>query len=194
MAVAAMDQDSPPEADTPVADGAMGELVATVSFPNVPVCFWGDLPPSSPQSKFFDSYFARFNHKWTQGDLVSINPVTRGIVFHGRADGVLNPSGVRFGSAEIYGLIERRFAGEISDSLCVGKRGKGDKNESVMLFLLMEPGKRFTESLVRAVKAAIKEDLSPRHVPAHVFETPEIPVNHYSCVIQDNLLTSYRKP
>lgn len=174
-----MDQDSTPEANTPVAHGKMGELVTTASFPNVPVCLWDDLPPTSPQSKFFDSYFSRFNHMWTQGDLVSIDPVTGGITFYGRADGVLNPGGVRFGSAEIYGVIERRFPGEITDSLCVGKRGKNDKNEAVVLFLLMEPGKHFTESLVRAVKAAIREDLSPRHVPAYVFETPEIPVNGY---------------
>ena len=194
IAVGVMDQDSNPESNTLLADGKMGELVATASFPNVPVFFWGDLPPSSPQSKLFNSYFSRFNHKWTQGDLVSIDPVTRGITFYGRADGVLNPSGVRFGSAEIYGVVERRFAGEISDSLCVGKQGKNDKNESVMLFLLMEPGKRFTETLVQAVKKAIRQDLSPRHVPAYVFETREIPVNNSPFISQVQLLTYDRKP
>ncbi|KAF4960049.1 hypothetical protein FSARC_10580 [Fusarium sarcochroum] len=175
VSITVMGQDSPADEEIPVPDGNKGELVIANSFPNVPVFFWGDLKPTSPQSKLFSSYFSRFNHKWTQGDLVSIDPITRAIHFYGRADGVLNPSGVRFGSAEIYGVIERRFPGEVSDSLCVGKKGKDDENEIVVLFLLMEPGKVFTEPLVQAVKRAIREDLSPRHVPAYVFETPEIP-------------------
>ncbi|KAL2671589.1 hypothetical protein Neosp_014179 [[Neocosmospora] mangrovei] len=173
--IAILDPESSAELPSTVANGQQGELVATSSFPNVPVFFWGDLEPASTQSKLFNSYFAKFNHKWTQGDLVSMNPVTNGVIFHGRADGVLNPSGVRFGSAEIYGIIERRFAGEIADSLCVGRKSKKDENESVILFLLMEPGKRFTQEISQAVKTAIREDLSPRHVPAHIFETPDIP-------------------
>lgn len=113
---------------------------------------------------------------WTHGDFVSIHPITKQIVFHGRADGVLNPSGVRFGSAEIYRVLEGQFSKEISDSICVGQRRPTDTDERVILFLLMRPGVTFTPDLVARVKSAIRSELSPRHVPMFTFETPEIPV------------------
>lgn len=97
-------------------------------------------------------------------------------MFHGRADGVLNPSGVRFGSAEIYRVIEGQFSDEIADSICVGQRRPTDTDERVLLFLLMKPGAAFTASLVERVNRAIRSELSPRHVPLFTFETPEIPV------------------
>jgi len=105
-----------------------------------------------------------------------IHPQTRQILFLGRADGVLNPSGVRFGSAEIYSVIEANFP-QIADSICVGQRRPQDTDESVMLFLLMQPGKKFTKQLAEEVKTAIGKGLSRRHVPRYVFETPEIPVS-----------------
>ena len=108
---------------------------------------------------------------------MSIHPITKQILFHGRADGVLNPSGVRFGSAEIYRVIEGGFSSEIADSICVGQRRPTDTDERVMLFLLMKPGTLFTPDLVARVKNAIRRELSARHVPMWVFETPEIPVS-----------------
>lgn len=114
---------------------------------------------------------------WTHGDFISIHPITKQILFHGRADGVLNPSGVRFGSAEIYRVIEGRFSAEIADSICVGQRRPNDTDERVMLFLLMKPGVLFTPDLVARVKTAIRSELSARHVPMWVFETPEIPAS-----------------
>ena len=104
------------------------------------------------------------------------HPVTQGLIFLGRADGVLNPSGVRFGSAEIYSIIEAQFSELIAESICVGQRRPQDNDESVMLFLMMKPGARYTRELVNKVKMAIRKGLSPRHVPKYVFETPEIPV------------------
>lgn len=89
---------------------------------------------------------------------------------------MLNPSGVRFGSAEIYSVIEAGFPA-VADSICVGQRRPQDSDESVMLFLLMKHGKKFTDRLVGEVKAAIRKELSARHVPKYVFETPEIPVS-----------------
>jgi acetoacetyl-CoA synthetase len=112
---------------------------------------------------------------WTHGDFVMIHPITRQIFFLGRADGVLNPSGVRFGSAEIYSVIESYFP-TVADSICVGQRRPADHDESVLLFLQMAPGQRFTAQLVEEVKARIARELSKRHVPKHVFETPGIPV------------------
>lgn len=103
-----------------------------------------------------------------------VHPVTKQIFFLGRADGVLNPSGVRFGSAEIYNVIEQFFP-QVQDSICVGQRRPDDHDETVLLFLLMAPGNKFTQQLVKDVQAAIARELSKRHVPRHVFETPEIP-------------------
>jgi acetoacetyl-CoA synthetase len=102
--------------------------------------------------------------------------VTGNVYFLGRADGVLNPSGVRFGSAEIYSVIERYFVDQVADSLCVGQRRPQDDDESVMLFLLMKPGNKFDKKLVNQIREAIRKDLSKRHVPKYIFETPEIPV------------------
>lgn len=161
-----------------VPHGTPGELVATISFPNVPCRFWNDKSPvATPGSKYHSAYFNRFDHVWAHGDFCVIHPVTGQLTFLGRADGVLNPSGVRFGSAEIYGVIERHFADRVQDSLCVGQRRPQDQDESVMLFLLMKPGHRFEPSLLKEIKEAISKDLSKRHVPKYIFETKEIPVS-----------------
>lgn len=161
-----------------VAPGTPGELVAVRPFPNVPCCFWNDkTPPATPGSRYHAAYFGRFAHVWAHGDFCVVHPVTGQLTFLGRADGVLNPSGVRFGSAEVYSVLERRFADRIADSLCVGQRRPRDQDESVMLFLLMKPGQRFDQALVGEVKEAIRRDLSKRHVPKYVFETKEIPVS-----------------
>ncbi|KAL4883777.1 hypothetical protein BJY04DRAFT_216119 [Aspergillus karnatakaensis] len=156
---------------TPVPDGISGELVATAAFPTMPVMFLGE----DGARKYHDSYFARFDNVWTHGDFISIHPHTKQITFHGRSDGVLNPSGIRFGSAEIYNIIETQFALEITDSLCVGQRRPTDADESVILFLLLRPGYSLTEELVGRVKSAIEKGLSKRHVPRWVFETWAIP-------------------
>jgi acetoacetyl-CoA synthetase len=140
----------------------------------MPVKFWNDPLPPNPKSKYFTSYFEKYNDVWTHGDFIMIHPVTKNLVFLGRADGVLNPSGVRFGSAEIYGVLENGFP-MLADSICVGQRRPQDGDESVLLFLMMKPGEKFTTKLVNDVKAAIRKELSPRHVPKYVFETPAIP-------------------
>ena len=105
-----------------------------------------------------------------------IHPVTNALIFLGRADGVLNPSGVRFGSAEIYKIIEAEFP-QVLDSLCVGQRRQQDSDEAIVLFLLMKPGVPFNQALKNKVRLAIREGLSPRHVPKYVLQTPTIPVS-----------------
>lgn len=178
--------DGPGEA---VPNGTPGELVATAAFPNIPCFLWGDsappkLSPSSPNfasaapgSKYHSAYFARFDNVWAHGDFCSIHPKTGNISFLGRADGVLNPSGVRFGSAEIYAVIERNFSNKVVDSLCVGQRRPTDNDESVMLFLMMREGEKFDRQLVGEVKDNIQKELTKRHVPKYIFQTPEIPVS-----------------
>ncbi|KAL8410033.1 hypothetical protein RB594_008215 [Gaeumannomyces avenae] len=185
------DSQSPDGAGRELPAGEPGELVVVNSFPNAPPFFWNDLgdPAVSgnannktgtggapPGSKYHASYFARFEHAWAHGDFCAVHPLTGGLHFLGRSDGVLNPSGVRFGSAEIYAVLEgRRFAGRVADSLCVGQRRPGDPDERVMLFLLMREGCRFDARLEAEVREAIARDLSKRHVPKYIFETPEIP-------------------
>lgn len=154
-----------------VKDGQAGELVLTRPFPTMPVMFWG--PHNKEQ--YFNSYFAKYDDVWTQGDYALVNPITSGVCLLGRSDGVLNPSGIRFGSTELYTVLETHFSKCIADSIAVGQKRSHDMEESVILFLLMKPGKSFTIELVKEVKAAIARDLSKRHVPRYVFETPEIP-------------------
>ena len=157
--------------------GTVGELVCTEAFPTMPVELWGD----KTGQKYFHSYFSRCRGSWTHGDLIMIHPQTRQIMFLGRSDGVLNPSGIRFGSSEIYNIIETRFVDTIADSLCVGQRRPQDLDESVMLFILMRQGKTFSRELVSQLQSAIRQELSPRHVPKYFFETPEIPVSQ--CIV-----------
>jgi acetoacetyl-CoA synthetase len=153
------------------APGEPGELVVTKPFPTMPSMFWG----RNGAHQYFSSYFAKYDNVWTQGDFAMIHPLTKGLVMLGRADGVLNPSGVRFGSSEIYSIIDTHFSAEIADSICVGQRRPRDLDESVVLFLLMKPGVRFSRGLVKRVKEAIAKGLSKRHVPKYVFETFDIP-------------------
>lgn len=155
-----------------VPDGVAGELVATASFPNQPVSLWGD---DAARSAYKNAYYARFPHVWTHGDFIQVHPATGQILFLGRADGVLNPSGVRFGSADIYSVIEAHFP-EVAESIVVGQRRAQDVDESVMLFLKMNAGYEYGEALVQRVKRKIAEERSRRHVPRFVFQTWEIPV------------------
>jgi acetoacetyl-CoA synthetase len=136
----------------------------------MPVQFWG----ADGMERYHKSYFDRFDDVWVHGDFIMRLKETGQIFFLGRADGVLNPSGVRFGSAEIYSVIESHFP-EVADSVCVGQRRPTDNDETVLLFLLMAPGQKFTSGLTKQIQDKIASSLSKRHVPRHVFETKEIP-------------------
>uniref|UniRef100_A0A3B3HT90 Acetoacetyl-CoA synthetase n=1 Tax=Oryzias latipes TaxID=8090 RepID=A0A3B3HT90_ORYLA len=109
---------------------------------------------------------------WAHGDYCKVNPKTGGIVMQGRSDGTLNPNGVRFGSSEIYNIVEA-FE-EVSDSLCVPQYNS-DGEERVILFLKMAPGKSFSPELVTKIKGAIRKALSARHIPGLLLETKDIP-------------------
>ena len=112
---------------------------------------------------------------WRHGDFIARNPRTRGYVIYGRSDGVLNPSGVRFGSGEIYSALER-FGSAIDDSICVGQRRPQDTHERVLLFVKMRDGHKLTPSLEAEMRETIKNALSVRHVPTFIFAVDEIPV------------------
>ncbi|OAL37372.1 acetoacetate-CoA ligase [Fonsecaea nubica] len=178
MQVAALGMDldilDPDTGDSIAHTGEAGELVIRKPFPTMPCFFWGDRDGSIYHSAYFES----FDHLdvWSQHDWLSKNPKTGGYTMHGRSDSVLNPSGVRFGSGEVYGIVEtQQFTEYISNSLCVGRRRPQDKDEQVFLFLVMNPGVTLTEELRNKVRTAIRNGLSPRHVPKFIIQVPAIP-------------------
>ncbi|KAH8704114.1 acetoacetyl-CoA synthase [Talaromyces proteolyticus] len=160
-----------------------GDLVCTKPFPAQPVMFWPPGPEGS--EKYRKSYFDVFGpHIWHHGDFLRVNPETGGLVMLGRSDGVLKPAGVRFGSAEIYNVILKHFSSEIEDSLCIGRRREGiDTDETVVLFVKLAPeslasGLQISQDLIGRIQAAIRKELSARHVPGIIDVCPgnEIPV------------------
>ncbi|XP_070256063.1 acetoacetyl-CoA synthetase isoform X1 [Myotis yumanensis] len=148
--------------------GESGELVCTRPFPCQPTHFWND----EAGSKYRKAYFSKFPGVWAHGDYCKINPKTGGIIMLGRSDGTLNPNGVRFGSSEIYNIVEA-FE-EVSDSLCVPQHNQ-DGEERVVLFLRMAAGHAFRPALVQRIRDAIRSGLSARHVPSLILETKGIP-------------------
>ena len=155
--------------------GEAGELIIRKPFPSMPCFFWGD----KDNKKYREAYFERFDNidVWAQHDWLSQNPKTGGLMMHGRSDGVLNPSGIRFGSGEVYSIAETApFTDHISNTLCVGRRRPQDSDEEVFLFLVMKPGHGLTPELRQTIKTAIRNGLSARHVPKFVLAVPDIPV------------------
>ncbi|XP_065745484.1 acetoacetyl-CoA synthetase isoform X2 [Phocoena phocoena] len=148
--------------------GESGELVCTKPLPSQPTHFWND----ENGSKYRKAYFSKFPGVWVHGDYCRLNPKTRGVVMLGRSDSTLNPNGVRFGSSEIYNIVEA-FK-EVLDSLCVPQYNK-DGQERVILFLKMASGHTFRPDLVKRICSAIRLGLSARHVPSLVLETQGIP-------------------
>ncbi|TIA15068.1 acetoacetate-CoA ligase [Aureobasidium pullulans] len=152
--------------------GSAGDLVCTKPFPCQPVQFWGP----TGESKYQSSYFETFPGVWHHGDFIRFNPKTGGLYMLGRSDGILKPSGVRFGSAEIYNILLKHFPDTVEDALCIGRRRETDDDETVVLFLKMKEGEKFNTDLVKSIQKVIRGELSARHVPGIVDETPEIPL------------------
>ncbi len=159
--------------------GEPGDLVCDVPFPCQPCMFWP--PGPKGEAKYRSSYFEIFSNGkgkpvWHHGDFIRVNPKTGGMWMLGRSDGVLNPLGVRFGSAEIYNILLKHFSTEIEDSLCIGRKRESDNDETVVLFLKMASGQHFTPEFAEKIKAVVRKELSARHVPSIIDECPEIPV------------------
>lgn len=151
-----------------------GDLICVKPFPCQPLTFFGPGGDEKYRAAYFDRFADTCGARgpvWHHGDFVRIpDPLTGALVMLGRSDGVLKPSGVRFGSAEIYNILTRFFAGEIEDAVCVGRRREGDADETVCLFVVMSEGRGFNEELRARVKGKIRGELSPRHVPGVVEE------------------------
>ena len=143
-----------------------GELVCTRAFPSCPVGFWQD----AYGSKFHDAYFDRWPGIWAHGDYGEVT-AEGGFVIHGRSDAVLNPGGVRIGTAEIYRQVER--VPEVLDSVVVGQEWQDDVR--VVLFVVLAAGRSLDESLSDRLRAEIRTHTTPRHVPAKIIQVTDIP-------------------
>ncbi|HIG39664.1 MAG: acetoacetate--CoA ligase [bacterium] len=143
-----------------------GEMVCTSTFPSMPVGFWND----KTGEKYHKAYFDRFDNVWAHGDYGELTE-NNGFVIYGRSDAVLNPGGVRIGTAEIYRQVER--VDEVTDSICVGQDWQGDVR--VVLFVVLKEQVSLTDELVDRIKLTIRENTTPRHVPAVILAVPDIP-------------------
>ncbi|MBK9167655.1 MAG: acetoacetate--CoA ligase [Bryobacterales bacterium] len=146
--------------------GQKGELVCTKPFPSMPVGFWND--PDG--AKYRAAYFEHFPGVWRHGDYAEITP-SGGMIIHGRSDAVLNPGGVRIGTAEIYRVLQQ--LPEIEESMVVGQQWDGDVR--VVLFVRLAEGVTLDDPLRDRIRAAIRAQASPRHVPSKILAVTDIP-------------------
>lgn len=162
------------EAGEPVTE-EKGELVCRTPFPAMPLGFWND-----PDGKRFqEAYFSRFEGTWAQGDFGAIHthpatdsvPAQRGMIIHGRADAVLNPGGVRIGTAEIYRQVEK--LPEVMESIAVGQQWGDDQR--VVLFVRLNQAEELSDELRERIRTTLRENTTPRHVPARILQVPDIP-------------------
>ncbi|MBL8397328.1 MAG: acetoacetate--CoA ligase [Candidatus Accumulibacter sp.] len=161
MAVEVFDDDG-----QPLPPGARGELVCTAPFPSMPIGFWND-----PEGrKYQAAYFERFAKVWCHGDFVELTE-HGGMIIYGRSDAVLNPGGVRIGTAEIYRQVEQ--LPEVVESLAIGQEWQGDVR--VVLFVKLREGLSLAPALVERIKQQLRENTTPRHVPAKVLQVDDIP-------------------
>ncbi len=152
-----------------------GELVCRQAFPSMPCGFWND----SDGSKYHDAYFARFTNTWAHGDYGEViqhqnendHLSQLGVMIHGRSDAVLNPGGVRIGTAEIYRQVEKLPA--VFESIAIGQNWQGDVR--IILFVRLQDGKVLDENLINQIKTSIKANTTPRHVPSKIIQVADIP-------------------
>jgi acetoacetyl-CoA synthetase len=163
MRVKAYDEEGRPIVDQ------QGELVCEAPAPSMPIYFWNDLN----NERYNRTYFGYYPKKnvWRHGDYIVHYGDTGGITFFGRSDAVLKPSGVRIGTSEIYNVVEK--IEEIADSVAIGQSWKGDQR--VILFVKIAPGNNLTDDLINKIRKTLRENASPRHVPALIIEVPDIP-------------------
>jgi acetoacetyl-CoA synthetase len=146
--------------------GEKGELVCTAPFPTMPLGFWND--PDG--AKYHAAYYERYPNVWRHGDWSEITP-HGGMIIYGRSDAVLNPGGVRIGTAEIYRQVEK--LDEVVESIVIGQDWEGDVR--VVLFVRLREGLALDDALVKRIKEVIRTNTTPRHVPAVILQVPDIP-------------------
>jgi acetoacetyl-CoA synthetase len=151
-------------------EGEKGELVCTRPFPSMPVGFWND----ADGAKYRAAYFERYPNVWRHGDWCEIT-AHGGIVIYGRSDAVLNPGGVRIGTAEIYRQVEQ--VEEVVESIVIGQDWPPQKPEDVrvVLFVKLKEGVQLDDALANRIKKRIRDNTTPRHVPAKILQVADIP-------------------
>jgi len=163
MAVSVFNDDGQPLA---AGSGERGELVCTAPFPAMPIGFWND----PDNAKYHAAYFDRFPSVWCHGDYVELT-AREGLIIYGRSDAVLNPGGVRIGTAEIYRQVEK--LPEIVEALVIAQDWRGDVR--IVLFVRLRDGLVLDEALIDRVKQQIRDNTTARHVPAKVLQVADIP-------------------
>ena len=146
--------------------GEKGELVCTMPFPSMPIGFWND--PDG--SRYRAAYFEKFPGVWAHGDFAEIT-AHDGMVIYGRSDAVLNPGGVRIGTAEIYRQVEQ--IDEVLDSVVIGQEWKGDVR--IVLFVVLREDTAMDDPLRENITSQIRRNATPRHVPARILAVNDIP-------------------
>ena len=146
--------------------GENGELVCCNAFPSMPIGFWND----DDNSKYHSAYFAKYPGVWAHGDYAEITP-EGGMVIYGRSDAVLNPGGVRIGTAEIYRQVEK--LDEVMESIAIGQDWEDDVR--IVLFVVMREGVILDDTMRDRIRRVIRENTTPRHVPVRILSVPDIP-------------------
>jgi acetoacetyl-CoA synthetase len=143
-----------------------GELVCTRPFPSTPVGFWND----PDNARYRAAYFERFPGIWAHGDFAELRQ-SGGMIIHGRSDAVLNPGGVRIGTAEIYRQVEK--LNEVVESIAIGQKWNDDVR--VVLFVVLRPDVHLDEALQTRIRKVVREGATPRHVPSKIIAVADIP-------------------
>ncbi len=146
--------------------GEKGELVCTAPFPSMPIAFWND--PDG--AKYRAAYFEKFPNVWCHGDYVELTEHD-GLIIYGRSDAVLNPGGVRIGTAEIYRQVER--LDEVVESLAIGQ--EWDNDVRIVLFVRLREGLALDQALIDRIRKQVRDNATPRHVPAKIVQVADIP-------------------
>ncbi|MBI4206082.1 MAG: acetoacetate--CoA ligase [Betaproteobacteria bacterium] len=146
--------------------GEKGELVCTAPFPSMPIGFWND--PDG--AKYRAAYFEKFPNVWCHGDYIELT-AHGGLIIYGRSDAVLNPGGVRIGTAEIYRQVER--LDEVIECLAIGQDWNNDVR--IVLFVRLREGLVLDPPLIDKIRKQIRDNTTPRHVPAKVVQVADIP-------------------
>jgi acetoacetyl-CoA synthetase len=147
--------------------GKKGELVCCKPFPTIPLGFLNDTPE---QARFIDAYFRKIPGVWAHGDYAELTN-HHGLIIYGRSDATLNPQGVRFGTSELY-LVVNNIPG-VMESIAVSQAWA--KDTRVILFVVLKPHLELTDELRNKINLQIKTKLSPRHVPAKILQVRGIP-------------------
>ena len=146
-----------------------GELCCKSAFPSMPIGFWND----DNNERFIQAYFSRFPNTWAHGDYAE-RTAQGSYIIYGRSDTVLNPGGVRIGTAEIYRQVEK--IASVKESIAVGQQW--DDDERVILFVVMQDNVTLDSAIIDSIRAMIRTNTTPRHMPAKILQVSDIPKTH----------------